>query len=112
MLNGQRFSFLPKADSWGIISYVPLLPLTLNYGDRIVEVMCLLDTGASVNVLPYDLGRQLGAVWDKNTPIPLAGNLAATEATGLVLSAQIARFPPVQLVFAWTQTNNIPMILG
>lgn len=70
MLNGQRFSFLPKADSWGVITSVPILPLTLSYSDRSIEVTGLLDTGSSVHVLPYNLGRQLGAVWDKNISIP------------------------------------------
>jgi hypothetical protein len=29
--------------------------------------MALLDTGASVNVLPYEVGLQLGAVWENQT---------------------------------------------
>ncbi|MBE9101337.1 hypothetical protein IQ267_18010 [filamentous cyanobacterium LEGE 07170] len=58
--------------------------------------MALLDTGASVNVLPYEIGLQLGAVWEEQTvPIQLSGNLAQMEARGLVLSATIAEFSSV-----------------
>jgi hypothetical protein len=47
--------------------------------------MALLDTGASVNVLPYEIGLQLGAVWEEQiVPIQLSGNLARMEARGLV----------------------------
>ena len=73
----------------------------------------MLDTGASVNVLPYDIGVQLGVVWEEQTvPIQLSGNLAQTEARGLVLSATVAEFPSVLLAFAWTQSREAPLILG
>lgn len=73
----------------------------------------MLDTGASVNVLPYDIGLQLGVVWEEQTvPIQLSGNLAQTEARGLVLSATVAQFPSVLLAFAWMQSREAPLILG
>nr|WP_235620385.1 hypothetical protein [Prochlorothrix hollandica] len=92
---------------------MPYLPLTLTSEDRSVEVMALLDTGASVNVLPYAIGLQLGAVWENQTVfIPLSGNLAHSEARGLVISATVAPFSSVLLAFAWTQSNDVPVILG
>nr|WP_216595583.1 aspartyl protease family protein [Myxosarcina sp. GI1] len=78
-----------------------------------VEVLALLDTGASVNVLPYSLGLELGAVWEEQTTsVTLAGNLASVEAKGLLLSAKIANFEPVRLVFAWSQSDDTPLLLG
>ena len=75
--------------------------------------MALLDTGASVNVLPYEIGLQLGAVWEEQTvPIALSGNLGDSEARGVVLSGEIANFTPILLAFAWTQSNDAPVILG
>jgi hypothetical protein len=72
-----------------------------------------LDTGASVNVLPYDIGAQLGAVWKNQTvSIPLSGNLAGVESRGLVLSGTVPPFSPVMLAFAWTQSSDVPIILG
>jgi hypothetical protein len=73
----------------------------------------LLDSGASVNVLPLDVGLQLGADWDKQTVVvPLAGSLAAIEARGLIASATVGQFPVVNLAFAWARLNTIPVILG
>ena len=75
--------------------------------------MGLLDTGASVNVLPYNVGVQLGAIWEEQRfSVTLAGNLASAETKGLLVLAKVGDFEPVQLVFAWTRVNNIPIILG
>jgi hypothetical protein len=113
MLDAQRFPFTERTDSLGRSSVMPYLPLTLTNGSFSVEVMALLDTGASVNVLPYEIGVQLGAVWENQTvSIPLSGNLANSEARGLVLSGTIASFSPVLLAFAWTQAQDVPVILG
>ena len=92
---------------------MPYLPLRLTYRTLSVQVMALLDTGASVNVLPYEVGLQLGAVWEEQTiPVQLSGNLACLEARGLVLSATVAEFSPVLLAFAWTESTEAPLILG
>ncbi|VXD15500.1 pepsin/retropepsin-like aspartic protease family protein [Planktothrix paucivesiculata] len=92
---------------------MPYIPLILTLGDRSVEVMALLDTGASVNVLPYEIGLQLGGIWEEqNVTIPMSGNLASNEARGLVVSGSVASFAPVLLAFAWTQLNDVPVILG
>jgi hypothetical protein len=113
MLDKQRYSFTERTDSLGKSVIMPYMPLTLTLGDRSVEVTALLDTGASVNVLPYEIGIQLGAVWENQTvSIPLSGNLARSESRGLVVSATIDRFSPVLLAFAWTELGDAPVILG
>jgi len=113
MLNGQRFNFTEKVDSSGRSLIMPYLPLRLTHRNQSIEVMSLLDTGASVNVLPYDIGLQLGAIWEEQTvPIPLSGNLSRSEAKGLVLSGTVASFPSTLFAFAWTQSNDSPVILG
>ena len=113
MLDGKRFPFIERTNSFGLSSTLPYLAIALTYRDRSVEAMAMLDTGASVNVLPYDIGLQLGVVWEEQTvPIQLSGNLAQTEARGLVLSATVAEFPSVLLAFAWTQSREAPLILG
>jgi hypothetical protein len=92
---------------------MPYLPLVLTLGNRSLDAMALLDTGASVNVLPYEIGLQLGAVWENQTvSIPLSGNLAQSDSRGLVVSAAIAQFSPVLLAFAWTEMRDTPVILG
>jgi hypothetical protein len=62
-----------------------------------VAVLGLLDTASAVNVLPYDVGVQLGAVWaHQTTSVQLTGNLASVPARGLLVSAIVGRFPPVR----------------
>jgi hypothetical protein len=113
MLDGQRYSFTERTDDLGRSVIMPYLPLTLSLGNRSLEVTALLDTGASVNVLPYEIGLQLGAVWENQTvSIPLSGNLARSDSRGLVVAGAIAQFPPVLLGFAWTEMRDIPVILG
>jgi hypothetical protein len=113
MLDGQRFAFTERIDSLGRSSILPYLPITLSNGSNSVEVMALLDTGASVNVLPYEIGLQLGAIWEQQTvPIQLSGNLTSSEARGLVLSGVVAQFSPILLAFAWSRSTDAPVILG
>jgi hypothetical protein len=113
MLDAQRFPFTERLDEFGTPDAVPSLPLTLSYRNNSIEVSGLLDTGASVNVLPYDVGVRLGAVWEEQTTtVLLAGNLAPVEARGLVVFAEIRPFVPRRLVFAWSQTNDVPLLLG
>ena len=113
MIESQTFPFLEAKDIYGDVDVVPSLPLTLTYGQSSIAVSGLLDTGASVNVLPYSVGRDLGAIWEEqNFSVQLAGNLATVEAKGLVVSAQIGDFQPVTLVFAWSQTDDVPILLG
>ena len=113
MRNSKRFPYIKKVNNLGQENYVPYIPITLNYGDISLESMGLLDTGATINVLPYNLGLELGAIWENQTvSIPLAGNLESIEARGLIVSGIIDSFPSVRLAFAWAESNNLPLILG
>ncbi len=89
------------------------MPFVLSQGDRRVQATGLLDTGAAVNVLPYPTGEQLGFVWEEQkTPLVLSGNLSRLPARGVLVSAAVAHFAPVRLVFAWTQAHDVPLLLG
>ncbi len=79
-----------RSNRFGQTSVMPYLPITLTNENLTVKVMGLLDTGASVNVLPYEIGLELGAVWEEQTvPIQLSGNLSRESARGLVLSGKM-----------------------
>jgi hypothetical protein len=39
---------------------LPTIPIILSYADFSVTANALLDTGSTVNLLPYDIGLQLG----------------------------------------------------
>lgn len=110
--SGEEYPFLTRQEGEGVIALAPVLPLTLTRSTSL-DVMGLVDTGASVNVLPYSIGHQLGAVWEELTvAVQLVGNLAHYEARGLLLSAKVGSFSPVQLGFAWVKTDDIPVLLG
>jgi hypothetical protein len=109
-----RFPFLPVFGSERQPFLMPMLPLQLrfNNGD-LVEAQGLLDSGATVNVMPYNLGIRLGAVWENQTTrVKLSGNLGGHDARALIASAKVAEFSIVPLVFAWTRVNEVPLLLG
>jgi predicted aspartyl protease len=75
--------------------------------------MGLLDTGATVNVLPYQAGLQLGFDWDaQTTRVQLTGNLAAVEARVVVVPVSVGPFPQTRLAFAWAKMDSVPVLLG
>jgi hypothetical protein len=92
---------------------LPTIPLTLSHAGFSVPANVLLDSGSTVNLLPYDIGLQLGAIWEEQTVrLPLAGNLAKVEARGLFVQVQIGNLEPVRLAFAWIKASQVPLILG
>jgi hypothetical protein len=108
-----RFPFTSVNQEMGEAGFRPFLPIALTNGDRVVMAEGLLDTGAMVNVLPYEIGLELGFVWSQQkVPLDLAGNLGQQEARAVVVQAVVGQFEPVQLVFAWTKATSIPLLLG
>lgn len=113
MVDKVKFPFIQANPELGELSTFPYLPLTLSYQNQSFNVLGLLDTGSSVNVLPYEIGLRLGAIWERQTmSVPLGGNLSRFEARALVITAIVESFSPVELAFAWTKDRNAPLILG
>ncbi len=113
MTTPVRFAYADTNASRAQRSLLAYLPITLRHGTHVVMVPGLLDTGSTVNVLPYEAGLQLGLVWEQQpTQVHLTGSLARLPARGVIVSGQVASFPPVELAFAWTQSTEVPVILG
>ena len=93
---------------------MPLLPLALRFEEgEAVRTHGLIDSGATVNVMPYGLGIRLGAVWEaQTTAVKLTGNLVNHDARAVLVKASVADFAPVRLVFAWTRAETVPLLLG
>jgi hypothetical protein len=109
----MRFQYSTTSPAQNEFDSLPRLPLLLNRDDQRVEVIGLVDSVATVNVLPYELGLQLGGMWeDRRAIIHLAGNLSNQPAMPFAAIAQIGEFPTVQLLFAWVKRPNTPLILG
>lgn len=109
----KQFPYVETDPSLGTASAMPYVPLTLEFDGNVASASALVDSGAALSVMPYNIGVQLGAVWEQQTiPVKLAGNLANSEARALLAIATIGNFAPVRLAFAWTQNNQVPLILG
>lgn len=113
MPEAKEFSYSSRTQSDSPTDLMPYLPLNLRFTDISVKTVGLVDSGATVNVLPYQIGLELGVNWeDQPTLFRLGGNLANYESKGLILTAEISDFSPVNLAFAWTRAENVPVILG
>jgi hypothetical protein len=113
MPQAEQYPFVAMNPALGAAALLPYLPLTLSFRQQSVSVMGLIDSAATVNVLPYPVGQQLGAVWEEQTTsVQLTGNLASVEARALVVTATVGKFAPVRLAFAWTQSPAVPLLLG
>lgn len=109
----MRFSYSTTSPTQDEFDSLPRLPLILRYGEQQIDVMGLVDSGATVSVLPYEVGIQLGAEWETSkATIPLAGNLGRQLAMPFFVMATVGSFEPVRLAFAWVNTLNMPLILG
>jgi hypothetical protein len=113
MAQAEVFSFVVADPAFGEASRLPYLPISLQLQERSLSVSALLDTGSAVNVLPYDVGVKMGAVWERQTTaVQLTGNLASEPARVLTVTGRVGTLPSARLVFAWTRANTVPIILG
>ncbi len=110
---GKIFPYAAANNESGETGLVPSIPINLSYKGRSINVSGLIDTGAAVNVLPYSIGLALGHIWDENKRgLRLAGNLGRFQAVGVLAQVTVDSFPPVDLAFAWTELDTVPLLLG
>jgi hypothetical protein len=109
----MRIRYSTTDPTQGELDSLPRLPLILRYDKEIVHVVGLVDSGATVNVLPYQVGIELGAVWDdRKAVIRLTGNLGNVAAQPIFPTAEIGGFSPIRLAFAWSRSDDVPLLLG
>lgn len=109
----MRFKYSTLNSFQNEFDALPRLTIKLHLDNQTVEAIRLVDSGATVNVLPYQIGVDLGAVWDSSqATIQLAGNLSTSKAMPLFVAGEVDGFVAVKLAFAWVQNDNVPLILG
>src|SRR5207247_8206999 len=82
----EQYSFVAVDPALGAASLLPYLPIQLALGPRTVATMGLLDTAATVNVLPYQVGEQLSGVWDQQSfSVQSTGDIGGPEARLVVV---------------------------
>lgn len=113
MISPLRFRFGTAFPGVALNNQLAYLPIVLRYGNQSQPVMGLLDTGSTVSVLPFSVGQQLGLIWaEQTTSLELTGTLARVPARGVIVSGQVGSFAPVDLAFAWTLADEVPLLLG
>lgn len=112
-MQSHKYPYLTDLADRILFNPMPYLPFILELNGNTKKVFGLLDSGSTVNVLPYKIGLELGAIWEKQRiPLSLVGNLANFEARALFVNAQIKGLSPVTLAFAWTKAEYATLILG
>jgi hypothetical protein len=109
----MRFTYSTIAPARHESDSLPWLPLVLRVGTRAVKAVGLVDSGATGNVLPFELGVELGAVWDEHKAIlRVSGSLGGQSAMPIFAQGEIEGLPFARLAFAWIRQSGVPLILG
>lgn len=92
---------------------MPLVSLTLTHEQKRLTQLALVDSGSTINVLPYHLGLELGLVWETQTiALNMKGILASEPAFAVVVTGELVDLSPSLLIFAWTRKSDVRLILG
>ena len=108
-----KFPYIETDAAQGAPSLMPYMPIRLLHGSTSIDVSALVDSGAALNVLSYDVGLALGLNWDEQrVPVQLGGNISDSNACAVLIDAIVGTFPATRLAFAWSSRKDIPTILG
>ena len=94
---------------------IPFVNIHLSNNATTITVPAVVDSGAALNILPYDIGLSLNLNWDNQTyPLDLGGVLTGTQAYAVLLQAEIDSFPRANLAFAWVNkpSTEVRVLLG
>ena len=114
-MTSQRYQFTPSKAFPGLRGGLPFVDISLTHKGQGLHVSGLVDSGSTINVLPYDYGLQLGLDWhSQDLPLQGVGYLEEIPSYAVLLQGQVDPFPPVLLVFMWTRrtSDEISLILG
>jgi hypothetical protein len=108
----EQFPYRDRNPASGGLDLMPDLPIILRHQMRSISAVGLVDSGASISVLPYSLGVQLGFDWNtQKTKITLGGTLAQVDARGIVVEAAVGQLSPIRLALAWAKSDQAPFLL-
>jgi hypothetical protein len=109
----EQFPYHDRNPSTPGFDLMPDLPILLRSPPHALPGLALVDSGATISVLPYSLGAQLGFDWKaQNLQLRLTGALAQVEARGIAVEAVVGQLSPVRLVLAWAASDQVPFVLG
>ncbi len=109
----EQFPYCDRNPASPGLDLMPDMPIVLRHQSHSLSAVALVDSGASISVLPYSLGVQLGLDWNtQKAHITLAGTLAHVDARGIVVEAAVGQLLPVRLALAWADSDQVPFLLG
>ncbi|MDY3553754.1 retroviral-like aspartic protease family protein [Gemmata sp. JC717] len=113
MSTGARFPYVSRGAQGPVSDLAPLLPLSLSRNGTSVDVVALVDSGATISVLPWSVGARFGVDWDALEVFCAVGG-AAGRVPGkvILLDGTAGTFPPQKLVFTWVKSDAVPVIVG
>ena len=113
MSPAERFPYRDRNPSNPGFDLMPDLPILLRSPPNTLSGLALVDSGATISVLPYSLGVQLGFDWNSQSlQLRLTGTLAHVAARGIAVEAVVGQLSPVRLVLAWAASDQVPFVLG
>lgn len=114
-------SRFPFSDVPGKPGTLPFIELTLYYvGDdpnlaNRLTVPAVVDSGATVNVLPRDVGEHFGLNWKEQQDILATGGIVYGHTSlALLLWGKVPGLKPQKLSFAWSElpSSKVRTLLG
>jgi hypothetical protein len=116
----KRFHYTESQGMAGIPGMLPFVSATLlriNTAQSITHrrtLPVLVDSGSTVNVLPFDIGESLGFHWENCPETPFIGRVRGVPALGVDLFVKVAGFPPKRFAFGWSAkpSTDMPCIFG
>lgn len=108
----MRHSFTPVSLGPGQTVRMPVIPIRLTRKGISLDADALVDSGAMIGVLPFDLGIRLGLDWNAQPQALSLGGALGGTAKVAVLDATVGPYPPVTLLCAWASSPKVRLILG
>lgn len=111
-MTSQHFSYTPTPPFSG---GMPIVNVHLSNEGHSLITPALVDSGAAMNILPFEYGKQLGFVWEEqHLSLPMGGLLPNAKAFAVPVTLALDPFPPIELAFAWTDVSHtrLRLLLG
>lgn len=113
MSTRAQFPYVSRGTQGPVSDLAPLLPLTLRRNGVSTDVSALVDSGASISVLPWSVGALFRVDWDAlQVPCGIGGSAGGVPGKIMLLEGVIGSFPPLTLVFSWIKSDTVPLIVG
>jgi len=91
----------------------PYLPICLFGRGMPIEAYGLVDSVRRQTFCPYGVGVNLGLNWSKGISCgPIKGAFACDQSRAANVLCKVGQFKSVNLIFAWVDSDDVPLILG